>query len=476
VSKYTDSFDIFAEMSSTPHSTTPAAFALHSSRVLTDKGLKDMTVFVKHGVIIDLQEGKVNLPEFPLEDLGKLVIMPGLIDSHVHINEPGRTEWEGFETITRAAVAGGITTLVDMPLNASPVTTTAAAFRDKIKSARGKMYCNVGFWGGLVPDNTGNLEELIAAGVLGFKAFLTHSGIDEFPNVTKEDLRKAMPIIARHDLPLLAHAELEEMHEGVAAFENDPTSYQAYLHSRPKSWEDKAVKMMIGLASEYDCRVHIVHLSSADSLEQIKEARNKGIPLTVETCPQYLYFCAEDILDGKTIFKCAPPIRERANNENLWKGLKEGLIDFVVTDHSPCSPELKMMESGNLKEAWGGIASLQFSLPAMWTKARKKGFSLRDISALMSTHIAAFIGFGNRKGQIKKGFDADLVVWDPEQKFKVEKEMIHFRHKISPYIGESLDGLVRQTYVAGRKVYQDGEVFSPPQGKVLLRPEHGILQ
>jgi len=471
-SKYTDTFDIFAGMSSSAFSNTPAVFALHSTRVLTPRGLKDMTVFISHGFISDVQEGKVELPEFPLTDLGKLVLMPGLIDSHVHVNEPGRTEWEGFETITRAAIAGGITTLVDMPLNASPVTTNTAAFQEKIQAAQGKLYCNMGFWGGVVPGNVAELEGLIADGVLGFKAFLTHSGIDEFPNVTREDLRKAMPVIAKHDLPLLVHAELEEEHAGIAAFEKDPTNYLAYLRSRPKSWEDKAIELMIALCKEFDCRVHLVHLSSADSLGQIKTARRKGLPLTVETCPQYLYFCAEDIPNGSTLFKCAPPIRERANNDKLWKGLKDGLIDFVVTDHSPSTPDLKKITSGNLKEAWGGIASVQFSLPALWTQARKRGFSLRDISQLMSTHVAAFIGFGNRKGQIKKGFDADLVVWDPEQKFKIEADKIHFRHPVSPYVGEYLDGLVRQTYVGGKKVFEDGEIGPAPQGRILKRPVH----
>ncbi len=448
------------------------SFALHSSRVLTPKGLRDATVFIKDGIIADIEEGLVERPGFPVEELGKLVLMPGLIDSHVHINEPGRTEWEGFETITRAAVAGGITTLVDMPLNASPVTVDADSFQKKLDSAAGKLYCNTGFWGGLIPGNTDALEELIAKGVLGFKAFLTHSGIDEFPNVSKIDLSEAMPILAKHDLPLLVHAELDEPHEGLNALDKSPTSYQAYLQSRPKSWEDNAIKMMIGLCKQFECRVHIVHLSSADSLGQIKIARERGLPLTVETCPQYLYFNAEDIPDGMTIYKCAPPIRERANNEKLWKGLKDGLIDFIVTDHSPSTPDLKKIESGNLKEAWGGISSIQFSLPALWTKARKRGLSLRDISMIMSTKIASFIGFGNRKGEIRKGFDADLVAWDPEQRFKVEEHDVHFKHKISPYIGEYLDGVVKKTYVGGKKVFEEGKIIGGPEGKILLRPKH----
>lgn len=453
-----------------------ADFGLHSTKILTGSGMVNATLIIKDGIISDIFDGKLNNPGFPIEDVGDLVVMPGIIDSHVHINEPGRTEWEGFETITKAAIAGGITTLVDMPLNASPVTTTAKALREKINASHGKLYCNCGFWGGIIPSNLGDLDELIEAGVLGIKAFLTHSGIDDFPNVSIADLHSGMPIIAKHGIPLLAHAELDEIHPGITEFEKHPESYRAYLNSRPKRWEDKAVKLMINLCEQFNCRVHIVHLSAASSIDQIKIAKAKGLPLTVETCPQYLYFCAEEISDRNTLFKCAPPIRERENNEKLWEALKEGIIDFVVTDHSPATPELKKVESGNLKEAWGGIASIQFSLPVIWTAAKKRGFTLNEISDLMSTKIAKFIGYQDTKGFIKKGFDADLVVWDPGQKFVVKKQDIQYRHKISPYIGEELYGVVKQTYVAGKKVYEnlsDGEVvgnfISLPQGKILLK-------
>jgi allantoinase len=445
--------------------------ALHSTRVLTEDGLKDLTLVFRNGRIEELKPGSCPSPDFPFEDAGNLLVMPGLIDSHVHVNEPGRTEWEGFETITKAAVAGGITTIVDMPLNSSPVTTTAATFQEKIKATAGKLYCNSGFWGGIVPANADHLEELIQTGVLGIKAFLTHSGIDDFPNVSEADLRKGMPMISNYRIPLLVHAELEESPPGIAEFEKNPSSYMAYLGSRPRSWEDKAVAMMTRLCEEFNCRVHIVHLSSSGSLALLKKTKARGLPLTVETCPQYLYFCAEEIPDGNTLYKCAPPIREKENNEQLWKALKEGIIDFVVTDHSPSTPELKQIKSGNLREAWGGISSLQFSLPVMWTAARKHGFSLREVSALMSTHVASFIGFEHSKGLIKKGFDADVVVWDPGQQFKVEESNTHFRHKQSPYMGESLYGLVRQTYVGGRKVYEDGKIIGEPQGKILLRQE-----
>jgi len=444
-------------------------FALHSTQTLIGSELLDVTLIIKNGIITDIKEGKINTTDFLIEDVGDLIVMPGLIDSHVHINEPGRTEWEGFETITKAAIAGGVTTIVDMPLNSSPVTINAKTFQDKIQASQGKLYCNCGFWGGIVPANADKLEELIEAGVLGIKAFLTHSGIDEFPNVTVKDLRKGLATLAKYNIPLLAHAELDEMHPGIAAFEKNPTNYMAYLNSRPKIWEDKAVEMMIALCEEFNCPVHIVHLSSADSLDQIKAVRNKGFPLTVETCPQYLYFCAEEIPDANTLFKCAPPIRERANNEKLWKALKDGSIDFIVTDHSPATPELKKIESGNLKEAWGGISSIQFSLPVVWTAAKKRGFIINEIAALMSEHVAKFIGFEKTKGQLKKGYDADIVVWDPNQKFTVKAADIHYRHKISPYVGEELSGVIKQTYVGGKKVFENGNFLSLPQGKILLR-------
>ena len=444
-------------------------FGLHSTQILTENGFKDATLLIKDGLISDVVDGKINSPGFPIEDVGDLIVMPGIIDSHVHINEPGRTEWEGFETITKAAIAGGITTLVDMPLNSSPVTISAKTLQEKISAAQGKLYCNCGFWGGIVPDNLDKLEELIESGVLGIKAFLTHSGIDDFPNVTISDLKIGMPIIAKHNIPLLAHCELDELHPGIEAFEKNPTSYKAFLDSRPKTWEDKAIELMIPLCEAFNCHVHIVHLSSANSIEQIKIAKAKDLPLTVETCPHYLYFCAEEIPNGNTLFKCTPPIRERENNEKLWKAIKDGTIDFIVTDHSPATPELKKIESGNLKQAWGGIAGIQFSLPIIWTAAKKRGFTINQIADLMSSNIAEFIGYGATKGKLKKGYDADIVVWDPEQKFIVEKDAIHYRHKITPYIGQELYGVVKQTYVAGKKVYENGKFISLPQGKILLR-------
>ena len=444
-------------------------FGIYSSRILTETGFIEGTILIKNGVISKLIKGKLIENDCPIEDVKNLVVMPGVIDSHVHINEPGRTEWEGFETITKAAIAGGITTLVDMPLNASPVTTSKNAFQVKIKSTEGKLYCNCGFWGGIVPDNIDLLEELINAGVLGIKAFLTHSGIDDFPNVTLSDLKKGLAILKKYQVPLLVHAELDVMHDDILAFEKDPTNYQAYLKSRPKIWEDNAVEMAIQLCEEFDTPIHIVHLSSANALDRIRTAKAKGLKLTVETCPQYLYFCSENIPNANTLFKCAPPIREQANNEKLWEAIKDGTIDFIVTDHSPSTPDLKEISSGNLKLAWGGISSIQFSLPIVWTAAQKRGFDIPQISSLMSKHVSKFIGLNKSKGLIKEGYDADLVIWDPEQKFTVDVKDIHFKHKITPYQGEELYGVVKQTYVAGKKVFENGNFVSSPIGKIILK-------
>jgi allantoinase len=446
-----------------------AEFGLYSKRILSEKGLVEGTILIKNGIISKLIEGKFSEQGIEIKDFNVLVIQAGIIDCHVHINEPGRTEWEGFETMTKAALAGGITTLVDMPLNASPVTTSKNAFEIKLKATEGKLYCNCAFWGGIVPKNIDFLDELIAEGVFGIKAFLTHSGIDDFPNVTLEDLKKGLPILKKYNVPLLVHAELDEMHDDLLAFEKNPTSYQAYLKSRPKIWEDNAIDLAISLCEEFDTPVHIVHLSSANKIDKIKKARAKGLKLTVETCPQYLFFNAEDIPDAQTIFKCAPPIREKGNNDKLWAALKDGTIDFIVTDHSPATPNLKEIESGNLKKAWGGIASIQFSLPIIWTEAQKRGFSIEEIGKLVSSNIASFLKLENSKGTIAEGMDADLVIWNPEEEFVVREEEIHYKHKISPYMNQKLKGKIKETFIAGKKVFENGNFVSLPIGKIILR-------
>jgi len=441
------------------------SLAIHSRRTWLNGQLQPATVFVKNARIHSIEKGKPESVRIPIKDVSDAVLMPGLTEPHLHINEPGRTGWEGFDTATRAAAAGGITTLVDMPLNSSPVTTTLENFQKKLAATQGKLHVNTGFWGGIVPNNADHLQALLSSGVLGIKAFLTHSGIEEFPNVTEEDLRKGLPAIAKSGLPLLVHCELSSEVSNWGA----PTSYQAYLRSRPKAWENKAIELMIGLCREYKCRIHIVHLSSAEALPAIKKAKGEGLPLTVETCPHYLFFNAENIPDADPRFKCAPPIRERSNNDQLWEALGNGIIDFIATDHSPAPPEMKLLKSGNLLEAWGGIASLQWLLPIVWTGARAKNFTIENVINWLAEAPAAFIGQNHRKGKIAVGYDADLVVWQPEESFTVKTKDIFHRHKTTPYLDQQLFGKVVQTYVNGVAVYEDGKMTGLDMGKVVFR-------
>ena len=440
--------------------------AILSERVITPDGIRKAVVLIRGEIIEDILP-KLPAGNFDVIDLGNSILMAGIIDPHVHINEPGRSHWEGFDTVTRSAIAGGITTLVDMPLNSSPVTTTVDSLEKKRNATQNKLHVNCGFWGGVVPGNENEIEPLIEKGVLGFKAFLTHSGIDEFPNVTEADLRKAMPIIARHKLPLLVHCELETVTVDHSNFNTD--SYRDYLSSRPKKWEDDAIALMIRLCEEFGCRTHIVHLSSADSIPQIVKAKEKGLPLTVETGQHYLFFHAEEIRDGQTAFKCAPPIREKANNEKLWQALKEGIIDFVATDHSPAPPDMKEITSGNFMKAWGGISSVQFALPVLWTAGRKHGAGIEDIANWLAAKPALLPGLQKTKGRIAKGCDADFVVWDPDRSFIVTEEMIQHRHKITPYSGQQLYGLIEQTWLAGEKVFDQGKYLHLNRGKIVKR-------
>ncbi|THU40620.1 allantoinase AllB [Niastella caeni] len=440
--------------------------AISGKNICTPDGITAGTVVVNNGIIADVVTGVSTDASATAIDIGEMVLMPGIIDPHVHLNEPGRTAWEGFATGTRAAAAGGITTLVDMPLNSSPVTTTAEAFFQKAAAAEGQLQVNCGFWGGIVPGNGSEIEKLIGKGVLGFKAFLTHSGIDEFPNVTEADLRKAMPIIAKYDLPLLVHCELiTNMPSPVS----DERSYQNYLSSRPKAWEDEAIALMVRLCEAFNCRVHIVHLSSANSIEPIKQARKKGLPITVETAQHYLYFNAEEIPDAQTAFKCAPPIREKENNEQLWRALQENIIDFVATDHSPAPPDIKEIGSGNLMKAWGGIASLQLALPILWTAARKRNIPAIDMAKWLCEKPAALPGLHKSKGKIAKGFDADFVVWDPNKKFTVTAEQLHHKHKMTPYLNQELYGVVEQTWLGGQLIFDQGTFPALNQGKIIIR-------
>jgi len=445
---------------------------IYSKRCWVDGQLQPATISFDNGIITAIDYKKMS----DAEDVGERILMPGIIDVHVHINEPGRTDWEGFDTATTAAAAGGVTTVVDMPLNSSPVTTTVKAFNEKLNASKNKLHVNCGFYGGLIPGNADQLEGLIRAGVLGIKCFLTHSGIDEFPNVTEKHLDEAMPIIAKHDIPLLVHCELSDKEverDPIApdnhrdGFENNPTSYKHFLASRPKQWENDAIDLVIKLCRKHNCRVHIVHVSSAEALSKIEQAKQEGLPITAETCPHYIYFNAESIPDAHCIYKCAPPIREKTNNEQLKQALRSGILNFITTDHSPASPSIKEIESGNLRKAWGGIAGLQFLLPASWT-ALKETLSLEKFIPLLTSEPAQFINAKN-KGEIKVGNDADLVIWNSEQKTKVTKEDILFRHKISPYIGEELYGTIQQAIVNGQIVFQNSQVMTKNAGKIILK-------
>jgi allantoinase len=410
------------------------------------------------------------------------IVMPGLVDTHVHINEPGRTEWEGFAAATRAAAAGGITTLVDMPLNSIPPTTTVAGFQEKLEAAAGKCHVDVAFWGGVIPGNTGELPGLLAAGVVGFKCFLIDSGVDEFPNVSEADLRVAMPELTRLGALLIVHAELQEpidkasVSSGHASAtearqplstDASASTYQTFLASRPRAAENEAVKLMIRLGREFDTRIHIVHHSSADALPLLRAAKQSGLKLTVETCPHYLYFAAEDIPDGATEFKCCPPIREGENRELLWQALRDGTIDLIVSDHSPCTEDLKLKESGDFLKAWGGIGSLQLRLPVIWSSARLRGFSVGNLANWMCRAPARQVGLEQSKGAIATGHDADIVFWHPEKRFRVATEVLHQRNKLTPYNGELLSGVVQKTFLRGRKIYDGGVLIGDPHGQLL---------
>ena len=437
--------------------------AFQSTRVVLPSGVVAATVVVDGERIAEVVLHPKTVPG--ALNCGDSVIGPGLVDCHVHINEPGRTEWEGFETATRAAAAGGVTSLVDMPLNSLPVTTTRPALEAKLAASQGKCFVDVGFWGGVVPGNAPALAALAEGGVLGCKAFLVHSGIDEFPNSTEADLREAMPVLRDAGLPLLAHAELDL---GAEIATQDRRVYQRYLESRPAAWEDEAIALLVKLCRETRCAVHIVHLSSAASLPQLRAAKAEGLPITVETCPHYLCLEAEAIPDGATLYKCAPPIREHENREGLWRGLLDGVIDFVITDHSPCSPGLKLAEQGDFEAAWGGIASLQLGLPAVWTEARQRGATLSALFRWLSASPARFAGLATRKGRIAVGYDADLLVWDPDAPLRVAAEDLFFKHKVSPYLGRPLQGRVQRTLLRGSCVYDGHAHPAGAIGKHLL--------
>jgi allantoinase len=445
--------------------------AFVSRRVVTPQGIRAAAVLVEDGRTLDVVPSDQFNMQIPVKDFEEAAILPGLVDCHVHINEPGRTEWEGFRTATRAAAAGGYTLLVDMPLNCLPPTTTITALQAKRKAASGQCCVDWMAWGGVVSDNQEHIEDLAAAGIPGFKCFLIHPGIDGFTMVTEQELRAALPHVARTGLPLLVHAEVPGPVDAATQrlAQADWSKYATYLDSRPDEAELSAIRLLLSLCREFRFRLHIVHLSTSLALDLLRVAKSEGLPVSVETCPHYLHFSSEQIPDGQTLFKCAPPIRSAENCEKLWRGLREGVIDFVVTDHSPCPPEMKRLDERSFRTAWGGITSLSLALPVVWTELSRRGFTLAELARWMAEGPARLAGCESQKGRIAKGYDADFVVFDPEAKFVATQEHLHYRHRISPYLGEELRGIVKATYVRGNCVFERGTFPGEPLGRELRR-------
>lgn len=430
-----------------------------AARMITPDGETAGCVGVEDGTIVDIAP---SLDGRRVVELGEdEVLLPGLVDTHVHVNDPGRAEWEGFPTATRAAAAGGVTTLIDMPLNSVPPTTDLAALAQKRAAARGKVHVDVGFWGGAVPGNLGELVALHEAGVFGFKCFLLHSGVDEFGHLSPPELAEALRQLHGIGGLLIVHAEDPSVIERAPAATG--RRYADFLASRPKAAENAAIETVLRLARAADTRVHVLHLSSSDALPLVAAARRDGVRVTAETCPHYLTLRAEDVPDGATQFKCCPPIREGANQDQLWAGLAAGTIDCVVSDHSPCTADLKHLDTGDFGTAWGGIAGLQVGLAAVWTAARARGVALSDVVRWMAAAPADLVGL-RRKGRIEPGHDADLVVFAPDASLPVDAGALHHRNPVSAYHGRTLAGVVRSTWLRGRRV--DG---GTPRGQLLVR-------
>ena len=445
------------------------AHAFLSKRVVTQQGTRPGALLVEDETIRAICRPSEIPADAIVHDCGNEALLPGLVDTHVHINQPGRTEWEGFRTATQAAAAGGYTTLVDMPLNCLPETTTVAALEEKRSSTQGDCFVDWAAWGGAVADNQQHILPLARAGVLGFKCFLIYPGCDGFTMIDQQQLEAALPFIAETGLPLLVHAELAGPID--AATERlrgaDWRSYATYLASRPDEAELLAIRLMVRLCRQYNFRLHIVHLSTALALDELKAARDEGLPITVETCPHYLHFAAEAIPDGATLLKCAPPIRSKENQQHLWRGLRDGTIDMVVTDHSPCPPSMKREDSGRFDQAWGGITGISLALSIIHTECRNRGFTLDHIARWMSSAPAALAGIKHRVGALEAGRDANFIILDTNAEFTVTPDKLHYRHAISPYLNETLRGVVKATYLRGEVVYRDGSFVQTPHGREL---------
>jgi allantoinase len=443
------------------------AHAFLSKRVVTPQGTQSGALLIEDAKITAICRPSEIPAHAAIHDCGDDALLPGFVDTHVHINQPGRTEWEGFWTATRAAAAGGYTTLIDMPLNCLPETTTVAALEEKRAAAQGECFVDWAPWGGAVADNQQHILPLARAGVLGFKCFLIHPGCEGFTMIDQQQLEAALPFIAESGLPLLVHAELAGPIDAAmpGLRDADWRSYSTYLASRPDQAELDAIRLMIRLCRQYRFRLHIVHLSTSLALEELHAARAEGLPITVETCPHYLHFAAEEIADGATLFKCAPPIRSKKNQEQLWGGLRDGVIDMIVTDHSPCPPEMKRKDTGRFDLAWGGIASLSLAPSIIHTECCRRGFTLDDLVRWMSRAPAAFAGISHRAGSLAAGREANFVIFDTGSEFTVTANKLHYRHAISPYLNETLRGVVKATYLRGEAVYREGSFASKPSGR-----------
>lgn len=441
---------------------------IRSQQVITDIGDRPAAVCVKNGKIV-----KIAAFDDVVQTAKDIIItgalIPGLVDSHVHINEPGRTQWEGFESATKAAAAGGITTVIDMPLNSIPPTVNVDSLAIKKAAATGKCSVDVGFWGGSIPGNVKDLEPLLKEGVFGFKCFLLHSGVDEFPASSLDDLSAALEVLSKNDALMIVHAE-----DSVAierSTKPSSRSYAEFLASRPKGAENVAIAQLIEEARRIKAKVHVLHLSSGDSLSLIRSAKADGVKITAETCPHYLSLTAEEIADGATQYKCCPPIREKRNQDELWQGLEAGIIDQIVSDHSPCTEDLKIFDIGDFQQAWGGISSLQLGISIIWTQALVRGISLWQLTKWMAEKPAQLAGL-THKGAIAVGMDADFAEFNSGEEFRVEPAELFHKNQVTPYQGKFLKGKVKQTWLGGELIYKDGVMINSPQGKFLIRGEN----